>query len=136
MQALLDHNIFVETVAGMIDEHTNVEQVAVKEYEEELGETVHGQQFEHKLSFYPSAGGSDEQVVLCFLPTQHHLDNKIIDTYKAKLQEGLQLHGALHEGERTAKVLIPTAWMHLFPDSKLMVAAGYYMRCAHADATN
>jgi len=53
-----------ETVAGMIDENESPEDAARREVEEETGYTI--TTFEHISTFYVSAGGSSERIILYY----------------------------------------------------------------------
>ncbi|HKY54942.1 MAG TPA: NUDIX hydrolase, partial [Anaerolineales bacterium] len=59
-----DHGWTIEAIAGMVDSGETPEESARRELQEEIGANI--KSFEHIATFYPSPGGSSEQIYLYF----------------------------------------------------------------------
>lgn len=59
-----NHGWTIEVIAGMVDPGETPEESAKRELQEEIGANIEG--FEHIATFYPSPGGSSEQVYLYY----------------------------------------------------------------------
>jgi len=58
------HGWTIETIAGMVDPGETPEETARREVKEEVGLTITA--LEHITTFYPSPGGSSEQIFLYY----------------------------------------------------------------------
>ena len=129
IEDLYKNNIYIEAVAGMMDEDKDTESVAAKEMKEEVDVDVDASKLTKTLVFNPSCGGSDEEITIHFAPTETYTSDAIIEAYLETLSSSLPdlpTYGVTDEGEQTARVMVPTSWLCLFKDVKLMVA-GYHM---------
>ena len=59
-----NHGWTIEAIAGMVDSGETPEESARRELQEEIGANI--KSFEHIATFYPSPGGSSEQIYLYF----------------------------------------------------------------------
>jgi len=59
-----NHGWTIEVIAGMVDPGETPEESAKRELQEEIGANIEG--FEHIATFYPSPGGSSEQIYLYY----------------------------------------------------------------------
>jgi len=59
-----DHGWTIEAIAGMVDPGEMPEEATRRELQEETGLNIHA--FEHIATFYPSPGGSSEQIFLYY----------------------------------------------------------------------
>lgn len=84
----------IEIVAGMVEEGESLEDVARRESIEEAGCQVDS--LTHMLDYYPSAGGSTEQISLFYAP----LDLSAV---------GEGIHGLPHENEDIKVSIVPRA---------------------------
>ena len=69
-----------EIPAGMLDESGDFCGVAAKELEEEIGVKIHQKDLVFLNSLYPSAGGSDEEIIFYYLNL--NLDDSQIEKFK------------------------------------------------------
>ena len=59
-----NHGWMIEVIAGMVDPGETQEESARRELKEEIGANI--ESFEHIATFYPSPGGSSEQIYLYY----------------------------------------------------------------------
>ena len=59
-----NHGWTIEAIAGMVDPGETPEESAKRELQEEIGANI--ERFEHIATFYPSPGGSSEQIYLYY----------------------------------------------------------------------
>lgn len=59
-----NHGWTIEVIAGMVDPGETPEESARRELQEEIGANI--ESFEHIATFYPSPGGSSEQIYLYY----------------------------------------------------------------------
>lgn len=59
-----NHGWTIEVIAGMVDPGETPEESARRELQEEIGANI--ERFEHISTFYPSPGGSSEQIYLYY----------------------------------------------------------------------
>jgi len=59
-----NHGWMIEVIAGMVDPGETPEESARRELKEEIGANI--ESFEHIATFYPSPGGSSEQIYLYY----------------------------------------------------------------------
>lgn len=112
------HGWTIEAIAGMIDQGETPEQAARRELQEEVG--LHVDTLEHVTTFYPSPGGSSEQIYLFYSEVSgkrakyketggilsHGEDVKAVEV---SLEEAL---ARIRSGEiRDAKTIIGVYWL-------------------------
>ena len=87
------HGWIIETIAGMVDAGETPEEAARREVREETGLNISA--LEHIATFYPSPGGSSEQIFLYY----SEVSGKSIKHNNAG--------GLVHEGEDILSIEIP-----------------------------
>lgn len=126
-----ESGIVIEAIAGMMDEcSTSSIDQAIQECREETGESICRVNLSNACPpFGTSQGLLDEQVTLwCgtnIMPNDDYVEQYIEDLQSVELTT----HGNVSEGECTLRCLVPTDWLHLLGDCKLMAAQSYFMRC-------
>jgi hypothetical protein len=127
--AARDASMVIEAPAGMLDEHEgSLSDHAVDEYRQETGDdTVSGATTTKACeSFCTSPGLLDERMTVWCNQTNHATDAPVDEFMKES--DGLVLRGNAAEGEKTVKCLVPTRWLHLVGDCKLIAAQSCFLR--------
>lgn len=107
-----------ETVAGMIDTNESPESAVRREVAEETGYTV--EKLEHISTFYVSAGGSSERIILYYAEVDEankiNAGGGVAEEDEDIMTVGLSLPEALQQIRRgeiaDAKTIVGILWLH------------------------